>query len=113
MYCLDELLKRRKVSKFIPRQRFKYGRKPEFLTSGTERLKKKRLSLWIFPKKEESADPRKRLMLCLAIEVMVNRVMILHDFLFDGVVYRQTGGGAIGLDLTGVLSDLYMCRMKC
>ena len=35
--------------------------------------------------------------------------MSLHDFHFDGDIYRQKSGGSIGLDLTGVLSDIYMC----
>ena len=28
----------------------------------------------------------------------------------DGEIYRQTSGGSIGLDLTGVISDIYMCH---
>ena len=37
------------------------------------------------------------------------RTMGLHDFKFNGKVYRQREGGAIGLDLTGVIADIYMC----
>ena len=35
--------------------------------------------------------------------------MSLHDYVFDGKIIRQKGGGSIGLDLTGVVADIYMC----
>ena len=41
---------------------------------------------------------------------MIVKTMSLHDFRFDGKVYRQRRGGSIGLDLTGVISDIYMCE---
>ena len=49
-------------------------------------------------------------MFCIAIEEMICVVMRSHDFTFDGKIYRQRTGGSIGLDLTGVLSDIYMCE---
>ena len=32
----------------------------------------------------------------------------LQDYQIDGEVYRQAEGGSIGMDLTGVVSDIYM-----
>ena len=32
----------------------------------------------------------------------------MHDYRFDGQMYQQNEGGSIGLDLTGVVSDIYM-----
>ena len=49
-----------------------------------------------------------RRMFCLAVRVMIEKTMSVHDFQLDGKYYRQSGGGSIGLDLTGVVSDLYM-----
>ena len=34
--------------------------------------------------------------------------MSLHDYVFNGEIIRQKGGGSIGLDLTGVVADIYM-----
>ena len=34
----------------------------------------------------------------------------IHDFKVDEVIHRQSEGGAIGMDLTGVVSDIYMCE---
>ena len=36
--------------------------------------------------------------------------MSSHDFEFAGDIYRQNEGGVIGLDLTGVLAEIYMCE---
>ena len=50
-----------------------------------------------------------RRMFCLAVEAMIIRIMCLHDYQFEDGIYRQVKGGSIGLDLTGVVSDVYMC----
>ena len=34
--------------------------------------------------------------------------MSLHDFQLDDKIFRQKEGGSIGLDLTGVVSDIFM-----
>ena len=36
--------------------------------------------------------------------------MSLHDYVFNGDIIRQKEGGSIGLDLTGVVADIYMCH---
>ena len=45
----------------------------------------------------------------IAVGVMVRRTMELHDFCIDGKIFRQKRGGSIGLDLTGVVADIFMC----
>jgi hypothetical protein len=50
-----------------------------------------------------------RRMFCIAVGVMVKRTMELHDFVIDGKIFRQKRGGSIGLDLTGVVADIFMC----
>ena len=42
------------------------------------------------------------------MRVMIQKTMSVHDFQLDGKLYRKRGGGSIELDLTGVVSDLYM-----
>ena len=41
---------------------------------------------------------------------MIVKTMSLHDYVFDGKIIRQKEGGSIGLDLTGVVADIYMCH---
>ena len=49
-------------------------------------------------------------MFCVAVGVIVEKVMKLLDFVIDGKMFRQKEGGAIGLDLTGVVADIFMGR---
>ena len=39
---------------------------------------------------------------------MIEKTMEMHDYEFDGKIYRQLKGGAIGMDLTGVMADIYI-----
>ena len=39
---------------------------------------------------------------------MVVKTLSLHDYSFNGKIIRQEKGGAIGLDLVGVISSIYM-----
>ena len=83
------------------------GKPPEFTSSGSSLKKESRHGPWRFPTKSPDAK-KTRYMLCIAIEIMIVKVMKSHDYEFAGDIYRQSGGGAIGLDLTGVLADIYM-----
>ena len=69
---------------------------------------KVRQAPWVFPTRK-SAEKIVRRMFCLAVEAMIIRIMCLHDYQFEDGIYRQVKGGSIGLDLTGVVSDVYMC----
>ena len=91
---------------FIPTRRFN-RRPPLFTRSGSNTNEKIRCSPWRYPSLPPGADMLRK-MFCKAISVMVKRTMMLHDFQIDGVLYRQKEGGAIGMDLTGVVSDIYM-----
>ena len=51
-----------------------------------------------------------RKMFSTAIGRMVKMVMELHDFVIDSQFHRQKEGGSIGLDLTGVVADIFMER---
>ena len=47
-------------------------------------------------------------MICLAKRIMIEKNNE-HDYVFDGKIIRQKGGGSMGLDLKGVVADIYMC----
>ena len=53
-------------------------------------------------------DSVAREMFCEAVAIKIKRTMQLHDYQIDGEIYRQTEGGSIGMDLTGVVSDIYI-----
>ena len=47
-------------------------------------------------------------MFALALENLINKVMASHIYSFDGKIYRQKSGGAIGKVLTRALATCYM-----
>ena len=109
-YHMSEIdLRTEGVWKHCPRRRRKGGNEPSFTASGVDKDKKKRFGPWIFPRRKPG-NVTLRKMFCLAIKCMIKVTMKNHDFQFDGTIYRQSSGGSIGLDLTGVLSDVYMCH---
>ena len=93
---------------YLPRRRFN-RRPPKFTRSGSMNNQKIRHSPWIFPTQTPDERTTKK-MFCEAVGIMIEKTMHLHDFQIDGVIYRQREGGAIGMDLTGVVSDIYMCE---
>jgi hypothetical protein len=64
---------------------------------------------WMFNKIIPNDEEKKR-MFAIAVEIMIKRTMNLHDYKFENNIYRQKQGGSIGLDLTGVVADIYMCH---
>ena len=96
------------LSDVVPRR--KYDRRPPiFECSGSNLDKAVRFEPWIFPEVVPGEEVVRR-MFCIAVGIMVKKTMALHDFVIDGRMFRQNKGGSIGLDLTGVVSDIFMCR---
>ena len=84
------------------------GRPPSFTASGSDPDIERRLGPWKYKNIEPSQEETKK-MFCRAIKIMIEKTMTLHDYVFDGKIIRQKSGGSIGLDLTGVVADIYMC----
>ena len=96
------------LAEYCPKRRF--DRRPHiFVGSGSSLDKGTRYEPWIFPDVVPDDEVVRR-MFCIAVGVMVKRTMQLHDFVIDGDMFRQRRGGSIGLDLTGVVSDIFMLR---
>ena len=104
----DEELRAEGILQFVPKRKHN-NKPPEFTSSGSDPRINKRHGPWRFPNNVPDSNKTKY-MLCIAIEKMIIRVMKSHDFEFAGEIYRQNVGGAIGLDLTGILADIYMCH---
>ena len=59
-------------------------------------------------KRREPSNLQKKRMVARSMEVVVKTILGNHLYQMDGKVYRQQGGGPIGLEITGVLSRLVM-----
>ena len=94
------------LSRFLPK-RITNRRPPLFEASGSAVDPSVRYGPWEFPE-EVPQDDELRSLFCIAVGVMVKRTMELHDFCIDGKIHRQREGGSIGLDLTGVVADIFM-----
>ena len=105
----EEALVENGYDKFCPHRKSNRGEGPLFHASGSNMDEEARFGPWRFPLDVPDVVTTRR-MFCSAIQLMIVKTMSLHDFRFDGKVYRQRRGGSIGLDLTGVISDIYMCE---
>jgi uncharacterized protein YktA (UPF0223 family) len=92
---------------YCPVRTNKIGKPPKFTASGSDTDIDKRLGPWTYTNIAPS-DEEKKKMFCRAIRIMIEKTMSLHDYVFDGNIIRQKEGGSIGLDLTGVVSGIYM-----
>ena len=107
-HMTDEERTREGIDRYCPRRKTDRGRKPKFTASGSSKHEKVRFGPWVFRRKGPNARVLRK-MFCLAFKCLIKVTMSTHDFYFDGQIYRQKSGGSIGLDLTGVVSDIYMC----
>ena len=78
---------------YLPKRKTK-GKKPIFECSGSKDSVFERHRPWVFTN-EEPNEVTVRIMFCKCIEILINKCMSLHDFTFNGKVYRQEKGGAI------------------
>ena len=108
-HLTDDEIEDLQIVEYCPTRVTKKGRPPTFTASGSEPDIEKRLGPWMF-KKIEPSEAEKKKMFARAVRIMIEKVMSLHDYVFDGKIIRQKMGGSIGLDLTGVVADIYMCH---
>ena len=106
-HLTQDEIEREGLGQVCPTRRYN-RRPPKFEVSGSDRDKEKRFEPWVFPE-TEPGEATVNKMFSMAVEVMVRRTMTIHDFTIDRKMYRQAKGGSIGLDLTGVVSDVFMC----
>ena len=67
----------------------------------------KRFKPWLAPA-EEADEETIRKMFTEALKIALSFIMKNHVYTFDKQIKLQSTGGAIGLELTGVLAQLFM-----
>ena len=60
--------------------------------------------------KEQLSRGERRAIIAKVIEIAIRETFRNHVYRFDGQLFRQTKGGAIGLRLTGIVCRLVMDR---
>ena len=93
-HMTEEELQEEQIRESCPRRRSNRGEGPKFTASGSKLKMEERFQPWIFPEERPNPDMIRK-MFCIAVRVMIIHVMSLHDFHFDGVIYRQRTEGSI------------------
>ena len=104
----DEQIRNKNLWEYCPRRRNLRGRPPTFQSSGSDLHEEDRFKSWIFNDIEPTEDTEKR-MFSIAIGKMVIETITNHGYQYNNTIYKQEIGGAIGLELVGVIAKVYMC----
>ena len=104
----DEQLRRMGLYDVCPKRRTNRGPRPILTGCGTTEKKEDRHKPWIFPDLTEVNTETKRKMLVEAIRVVLKDLLKTHVYEFAGEIRRQKKGGPIGMELTGVVAQIFM-----
>ena len=97
-----------KVAEMCPQRRHRRGQRPNITGNGTEEKEDKRYAPWIMPDTSTFTNEEERKLLTIALKIAISAILKNHIYKFDEKLYRQTSGGAIGLELTGEIAKVYM-----
>ena len=91
---------------FCPRGKTSRGRPPTITGCALDESKVKRFKPWLLPSEEPDEDTIRK-MFTEALKIALSFVMN-HIYTFDNQIKLQSKGGPIGLELTGVIAQLFM-----
>ena len=83
------------------------GPKPKITGCGIKVKEDERFKSWNKAEKEPD-ETGKRKLLTEALKIGLEYIMEHHVYQFDNVIKHQENGGAIGVELTGVLANVFM-----
>ena len=104
----NEELQQMGVHAACPKRRSNRGPRPNITGCGMKENKEIRHKPWIFPNISRIDVPTRRRMLIEAIRVVLKTLLETHTYEFAGEIRRQKEGGAIGMELTGVVAQIFM-----
>ena len=91
-----------------PKRKNRRGQRPKITGNGTKEKETDRYEPWIMPDLSILTEKEERKLFTIALKIALERIMKNHIYEFDGKLYRQVSGGAIGLELTGEVAKIYM-----
>ena len=104
----DDELREMGIQAGCPKRRARRGPRPKITGCGTEENREKRHQPWIFPNISRIDPMMKRKMLVEAVRIVLRQLLETHTYNFAGEIRRQRAGGAIGMELTGVVAQIFM-----
>ena len=104
----DDELRERGIDAGCPKRRHRRGPRPNLTGCGTTEKEEERHKPWLFPNQADLDADLQRRMLVEAMRKVLKALLETHTYEFAGVKRRQTKGGAIGMELTGVVAQIFM-----
>ena len=103
----DDELTAKDLWEYVPKRRTNRGRPPTFISSGSDLHEEERLKSWVFPELEPDENIKKK-MFADAIGVLIIKTISNHVYQYNSTIFKQVEGGAIGLELVGIIANIYM-----
>eukprot|EP00794_Sanderia_malayensis_P013423 gene13423-14802_t len=100
------------LEEVFPTRAQRRGPKSTITASGSAARKEVRFQSWR-PATSAPSRQQQRTMLVEALRIGLEVVMENHVYKFDGSIHRQQRGGAMGLELTGNLAQVFMMWWDC
>jgi hypothetical protein len=103
----EQYLRDKGILEYCPTRKTNRGRHPVITGCAMKEKKEERFYRWKCASNKPD-DQTTRKMLVEAMKTALLFIMKNHVYTFNEVIYRQVKGGPIGLELTGVLAQVFM-----
>ena len=103
----EDYLKVLGIDEYCPTRKSKQGAPPKITGSGIKVNTERRFKSWNAPRKEPDEDIQ-RIMLREGLKIVLAVIMKNHTYNFNNEIRKQKEGGAIGIDLTGNIANIFM-----
>ena len=104
----DEELQNMGVYGCCPKRRSNRGPRPTMTGCGMVENEEERYRPWVFPDISEVNDATKRKLVVEALRIVLLTILQSHTYEFAGILKRQKEGGPIGMELTGVIAQVFL-----
>ena len=95
------------IIEYCPTRPEGVGRPPTITASGSQSDKAARFALWK-PANRQVEGNIKNTMVKEALRIILEVILQNHTYIFNNVIRKQTSGGPIGMDLTGLVAKIFM-----
>ena len=96
------------LAAYCPSRIEKVGRPPTITASGSQSTKEERFAPWRPAVQQPQSDMTKKSMIREALRIVLKVVLLNHTYIFNNQPKKQTEGGPIGMDLSGLVAKIFM-----
>ena len=98
------------LREYCPMRKYSMGARPNIKSYGLKLSKNERFLSWHVAEKQPTVQQKeiRKKMITEAIRIILIYIMKNHIYEFDNKIYKQKEGGAIGVELTGTMAQIFM-----